>query len=529
MTTTHDVIVLGTGAAGLVAALAAHDGGAEVGVYERAPFVGGTTAVSGGIIWLPLNTKPGGADDRADALAYLASLSHGLIDPDRAAVFVDTGPEMITWLEAATPVRLRLVKGYPDYHPEHPGGRPTGGRSLECDLFSFHELGDWAAKVLPRDVPVPMLLAETPLGGATSAPRPELLQERRARDERGMGQGLVGALLKGCLDRGIEPVTDARALHLVIEDDRVTGVRFEDGTEVAARRGVIIATGGFEWDPAMVASFLRGPMTSPASPPWNTGDGHRMVMRVGASLGMMSEAWWVPVIETGDEVFGAPRRQLVLLERTRPGSIMVNREGKRFTNEAANYNALGGAFHQFDPSRFDYANLPCWLVFDHAYKLKYAVASAPAGEQVPAWMTTATTLDELARTIGVAPEGLVATVERFNAHAREGNDSDFGRGNSAYDTWNGDRTLPGWRATLGPLDEGPFYAVEIRSGSLGTKGGAQTDADGRVLDVDGEAIAGLFAAGNAMAAVTGMVYGGAGGTLGPAMVAGYRAGRAVAH
>ncbi len=178
----------------------------------------------------------------------------------------------------------------------------------------------------------------------------------------------MGALLQACLDRGIEPLTGARAKDLVVDDGRVTGVRFESGDEVDAERGVVVATGGFEWDRDLVRAFLRGPMTSPTSMPTNTGDGLRMLMRVGAALGVMSEAWWVPAIEIpGEELYGHQRARLILRERTLPGSIMVNRRGRRFANEATNYNALGGAFHQFDPTRFEYANLPCWLIFDHAY------------------------------------------------------------------------------------------------------------------------------------------------------------------
>jgi succinate dehydrogenase/fumarate reductase flavoprotein subunit len=241
---------------------------------------------------------------------------------------------------------------------------------------------------------------------------------------------------------------------------------------------------------------------------------------------MMSEAWWVPTAEfPGVEQFGRPWPQLILRERTLPRSIMVNRRGRRFANEAANYNALGGAFHQFDPNRFEYANLPCWLVFDAEYVRRYGFAQSRPGTPAPEWLTSAESIDGLAREIGVAPEGLVATVERWNEQVADGHDPDFRRGESAYDGWSGDQQFLGTpEATLGPLTEAPFYAIEITSGTLGTKGGARTDIDGRVLDHAGEAIPGLYAAGNAMAAATGMVYGGAGGTLGPALVFGYRAG-----
>ncbi|MET0190655.1 MAG: FAD-dependent oxidoreductase [Pseudonocardia sediminis] len=530
--TEFDVVVLGTGGAGLVAAVAAADRGASVAVFEKGERIGGTTALSGGTTWIPANPHRGDVEDgRADGLAYLASLSHGMIDPALAEAFVDTGPEFVEWVERATPLRYHLVPGLPDYHPEHPGGLPGGGRSLDPALFCFGELGPWAERVVPAQRTPRLTLTETPLGGGTGAAASPTRAERREQDWRGCGHALVGSLLKALLDRGVEPVTGARATELLRDSPAdpaaVTGVRFDDGTEVTARHGVVIATGGFEWDPELVASFLRGPMTSPASVPTNTGDGLRMAMGAGAALGTMREAWWVPTIEIpGDEAFGRQRAQLVLRERTLPRSIMVNRTGRRFTNEAANYNALGGAFHQFDPTAFDYANLPCWLIFDARYLREYGFLGAPPGSPAPDWVTSAPDLPALTAALGLPSGSLPDTVSRWNTAVEGGTDPEFGRGASAYDGWNGDLDgYPGPGATLGPLTEAPFHAVEIHSGTLGTKGGPRTDVDGRVLSLSGAVIPGLYAAGNAMSGVTGMVYGGAGGTLGPGMVFGYRAGR----
>jgi succinate dehydrogenase/fumarate reductase flavoprotein subunit len=530
----HDVVVLGTGAAGLVAALAASDSGASVGLYEKGDVVGGTTALSGGIVWIPNNplaATAGIADSRAEALAYLDSLSLGMTDPDLVAALVDTGPELLGWLTATTPLRLQVAVGFPDYHPDHPGGKPAGGRSLDPDLFAFERLGAWAQRVArPPNLPRLNLL-ESPLGGGSGTIDPAVLQERVDHDVRGRGQALVGALLEACLGRSIEPVTGARATELVIEGGQVRGVRFESGDVATAERGVVVAVGGFEWDRQLVEAFLRGPMTSPTTIPTNTGDGLRMMMRAGAALGVMSEAWWVPTIEVpGEELYGHQRARLILRERTLPGSIMVNRRGRRFADEAANYNALGGALHQFDPSRFQYANLPCWLVFDQAYLRRYGFVTAGPGDDAPPWVTSAATLLELGTQLGIDAAGLDATVTRWNELVLAGHDDDFGRGDNAYDRWNGDqRSLDSATATIGTLTEPPFHAVEIRSGTLGTKGGARTDVDGQVLDLEGGPIDGLYAAGNSMAAVTAMIYGGGGGTLGPAMVFGYRAGRHAAR
>jgi succinate dehydrogenase/fumarate reductase flavoprotein subunit len=272
-------------------------------------------------------------------------------------------------------------------------------------------------------------------------------------------------------------------------------------------------------------------MTSPASVPANVGDGLLIAMRAGAALGNMPQAWWVPVIEIpGDVAFGRQRATLLNRERTLPRSIIVNKLGRRFTNEAANYNALGGALHQLDAMRFDYVNLPCWLVFDAGYLARYGFRAVPPAGQAPAWMTQAGSLGKLAAAIGVPADALTQTVTRWNANVESGDDPDFHRGRSAYDLWSGDAAArPRVEATLGPIDEPPYYAVQVRSGTLGTSGGPRTDLQGRVLDTRGQVIAGLFAAGNVAAAPTGMAYGGAGGTLGPIITFAYRAGMAASQ
>jgi succinate dehydrogenase/fumarate reductase flavoprotein subunit len=371
---------------------------------------------------------------------------------------------------------------------------------------------------------------ETTLGrGATTSVRPEVLAEREAADVRGCGQALIGRLLKACLDLRVEVRTGCRAIALT-GDGSVDGVRVEtpDGElEVGARGGVVLATGGFEWDAAMVRDYIRGPLERPVSIETNTGDGQRMAMRVGASMGTMQEAWWVPVIDVDDET-GATIPWMVNRERVQPRTIMVNRRGRRFANEAANYNAFGAAFHQLDPGTFDYLNLPAWMIFDQLYLARSGIARYRGEGPVPRWLARADSLAELADLIGVDGVGLEETVERWNGNVVELDDPDFDRGKSVNDThWgDGSRTAA---ATLGPIDTPPYYAVRVRPGALGTKGGARTDGEGRVVDLDGRVIEGLYAAGNAMASVMGMTYGGAGGTLGPGMVFGFAAGRDAAR
>ena len=526
-------MVLGSGAAGLTAALAAAVGGADVGLYEKAELLGGTTAISGGIVWVPGNHLMDPAvcgDDPTEALRYLQALAGEALDLPVAESFVSAGPAMLRFVEEASPCRFRLLAGYPDYHPEVPGARPAGGRSLEPDLFDLSVLGEWAGRLCFWDgEPRPVLLSETSYGGATEPPPASLIAGRRAQGVCGMGEALAGSLLAGCLDAGVAVRTGARARRLVISGGRVSGVTLETAAgelTVGARRGVILATGGFEWNESLVRSHLRGPMEAPAGVPTNTGDGLEMATVAGAELGNMAQAWWAPMARIpGEEAWGAPRYRLVLAERTRPGSIMVNAAGERFCNEAANYNSLGSAFHSLGPGMLDHAGAAAWLVCDDRYRRRYPLPGCRRGAEPPSWVCRGDTLADLAAAIGVPPAALDGTVAEFNRHAAAGADPLFGRGASVYDLFNGERNLAGAAATLAPLNDPPFYALEIRVGALGTSGGPRTDERGRVLSRQGGTIPGLWAAGNVMAAPTATVYGGAGGTLGPAMTFGYLAGR----
>ncbi len=516
-----DVIVVGSGAAGLAAALAASIEGARVLVLEKAPLIGGTTAVSGGVIW-----APAGTDDRAAALAYLESLAPDA-DPDVLRTFIEESLPVLAALERHAGLSLTPLAGYPDYHLDRPGSMRDGGRARCSGLFAFSTLGDAAGRIFAHD-PVPLALAETPLGGGIGVDA-ATLAARLESDTRGFGQALLGHLVAALMARGVVIETGCRVMGLIEAHGRVTGVSLADGARRRTSGGVILATGGFEWNAGMAAAFLRGPMTAPASPPTATGDGHQLAMRAGAALGHMTAAWWCPVIVNGQWPDGRPRGAPVLIERTMPGTLMVNRHGRRFVNEAISYDRMAGAFHALDPATHDHPNLPCWLVMDEAARRRMPVAGADPAAPPPAFMVSAPGVGSLAEALGIDRAAFEATVARFNAHARDGVDPDFGRGTSPYDRFYGDRSREGALATLAPLDTPPFHAVRLEPGLLGTCGGARTDASARVLGHDGAVIPGLYAAGNAMASPTGGIYAGAGGTLGPALTFGWIAGRHAAR
>lgn len=519
-----DVVVLGSGGAGLTAALAAAVHGASVEVYEKASTVGGTTAVSGGIVWIPAHNRAADGELSADdAMAYLRAQSLGFMDDDLVETFVTTGAPMLDFVEAHSDLVFEVAAGFPDYKPELPGGKPGGGRSLNAKPFDLSLIGEWSDRIssFPADFSNVGIDAET-------RARIHASVDSESGNYCVAGTALIAGLLKGLLDRGISPHTGARATELVADALGITGVQIQQRDRdfrVRARKAVILGTGGFEWDQRLVEAYLRGPMRGAVSPPNNTGDGLRMAMAHGADLANMGEAWWVPIVAIpGDTFEGRPRSRSVRLERTRPRSIIVNRAGKRFLNEAGEYNSMAGPFHFLDP-KLGYANDPAWIVFDSLHLKHYGFLGVDPDGPVPEWFCQSADLDELGEKTGIDPAGLAATLAAWNENVADGRDPDFSRGASAYDGyWGDDKAATMAGKTLGPIDTAPYFAVPVSIGAMGTKGGPRTDRDGRVLHVSGTAITGLFAAGNAMAGATGKAYGGAGGTIGPAMVFGYRAG-----
>jgi succinate dehydrogenase/fumarate reductase flavoprotein subunit len=527
-----DVVVAGSGGAGLTAAILAHDNGARVAVLERSDKIGGTTAVSGGAVWVPLNDHMSGVeaqDSRDEALAYCKRLTGSSAPDDTVETFVDTAPQMIRYLEAHTPLKFDVWNA-PDYYADGAGGK-TGGRALEPEVFSKAALGEWAGALRPAPVlSVPLTLDEMLnkyrlMTGIKGLPM-DLLAERTQKQVVGMGAALVAGLLKGCLDRGITIMLETRAVEVAPGADGVQGLIAEHNDKrisTKAAGGVVLATGGFEWNEALVSKFLPGPLTHPNSPPFNEGDGLLMAMDAGASLANMNGAWWQPSGAVPGETYeGKQLSRFLAAERSAPHAVLVNRAGKRFVNEGAPYNDIGRVFQVFDPNTYSYANLPCWSIFDSQFRRRYPVLATLPGLPDPDWLTRDDSLSGLAAKVGIDTNGLASTIERWNEFCRQGEDREFHRGETAFERANGDprSTHP----NLGTIEEPPFYALPVFAGALGTSGGPETNTRAQVLDVRGRVIRGLYAAGNAAASPTGLAYYSGGGTISPAMTWGYLAG-----
>jgi len=545
--TDYDLVVVGSGAAGLTAALTAARRGLRTVVVEKASHFGGSTARSGGGVWIPDNhvlAHQRAGDTPEQGRAYLAHLVDGVVERERQEAFLTHGPRMLRMVCQSTPLRLKWVRGYSDYYPEAPGGRPAG-RSLEPRPLDARVLGVQRDRLEPPYLPAPAgmtvtqadyrwlnLTARHPRGvwralrvGARTA-----TNRARRREMLSMGQALVAALRAGLAEHDVPVLLDTPMLDLVTEDDQVVGVRVQQGGREAvltAHRGVVLASGGFEHNEAMRKEYQEHPIGTgwTVGAAANTGDGIAAGQAVGAAVDLMEDAWWGPSIPlTGGPYF-------CLSERSLPGCILVNAAGERFVNESSPYVDAVKAMYAGHRTGVDH--IPCWLVADQRYRNRYTFAGLGPRQPFPRrWYDAgvvhrAGTVDVLAGKIGVPADSLRRTVERFNGYAGSGVDEEFGRGNSRYDHYYGDPRLRP-NHNLAPLTKSPFYAVRIVPGDLGTKGGLRTDACGRVLRADGSEVSGLYAAGNAGAAVMGHTYAGPGATLGPAMTFGYLAANTVA-
>lgn len=540
-----DIAIVGSGAGGMTAALAAHEAGLSALVIEKTRYYGGSTARSGGGIWIPCNhlmRAAGVADSFDEARTYLQGTVGERSPLASREMFLSQSVKMIQWLDRKSDLQCSYMQGYADYYPELPGGK-VQGRALEPRLFDGNALGADLARLRPPVIPIPAGLTFTAgeykqLGlvmrtwqGRGTALRIglRLLGARlTGRKMLMMGQALIGRLRLSLKKRGIPVWLDAPMKELIVEGGRITGVRVEkDGqpVEVIARKGVILAAGCFAHNLDMRLKYQKQPVTTrwTVASEGNTGDGILAGQRVGAAVDLMDEAWWGPSSLPPDT---APFFHVA--ERGFPGLIMVNQKGRRFTNESASYVEVVQAMYRLHTD--DDPHIPCWFVFDQRYRNHYVFSSLFPRQPVPkemldsGYVRKAGTLAELAGQLGMDATTLEATVTRFNGHARAGVDPDFGRGDSAYNRYFGDPTNKP-HPNLAPIDQAPFYAVQVVAGDLGTKGGLVTDEYARVRREDGSLIEGLYCVGNNSASVMGTTYPGPGCTIGPAMTFGYVAAR----
>ncbi len=546
-----DVVVVGSGGAGMVAALAAAHQGLSTILIEKASHYGGSTARSGGGLWIPNNEvlKRDGVEDTPQAArTYLHGIVGDIVEPERIDTYLERGPEMLSFVLKHTPLKMCWVPGYSDYYPEAQGGRP-GGRSIEPKPFNAGKLGPDMAGLEPAYGKVPLnvvvmqqdyvrlnQLRRHPRGVLRSLKVGSRTIWARVTGKNlvGMGRALIGPLRIGLRQAGVPVRLNTALTDLHVEDGAVRGVYVRDtgAAEISepalikARRAVILTSGGFEHNEQMRVKYQRAPITTEwtVGAQANTGDGIIAAEKLGASLELMEDAWWGPTVP----LVGAP--WFALSERNSPGSIIVNMSGKRFMNESMPYveachHMYGGKYGQ-GPGPGE--NIPAWLVFDQQYRDRYIFAGLQPGQRIPRkWLDSgvivrADTLEELAGQTGLPADVLLSTVQRFNGFAASGVDEDYHRGESAYDRYYGDPTNKP-NHNLGEINHPPFYAAKMVPGDLGTKGGIRTDKHGRALRDDGSVIEGLYAAGNVSAPVMGHTYPGPGGTIGPAMTFGYLA------
>lgn len=537
-----DFLVVGSGGGGMAAGITAAHSGLETLIIDKGATYGGSTAISGGGIWIPnaptLRAK-GVVDKRSSVRRYLDVITDGKVPADRLDAFVDNGPALMELLDKSPHMKLYWVKGYSDYHPEFEGGSALG-RTIECKPFDTRALKEDEKFQRPNSMKGPLGLWVTSKDYHDLAMVKRTWKGRKAslvaawrvssnvirrRHMATGGRALVARMRMVLKDAGV-PLWLKTSMTELITDDRgtVIGVVAErDGTTVriGARRGVLLATGGFDHNMEMRAKYLpqHGVVDISSGARENVGDGIVAGQRLGAAVDLMDDAWWMPSVLH-------PMGAVIPLvsERCIPPSVIVNSAGRRFTNESAPYV-------NFVHEQLEGGHVPAWFIMDTKAKNRYPFAQVlpnvpfPQGFYDSGVVHKADTLRDLAEEIGVPADALVQTINRFNGFARSGVDEDFGRGESAYDRYYGDPTMK--NPNLDEIVKGPFYAIRCEAGDLGTKGGLVCDANSRVLREDGTVIDGLYATGNTSASVMGNEYAGAGATIGPSMVFGYIAARHV--
>jgi len=558
---TVDVLIVGSGGGGMTAALTANAAGLDALVIEKSAQFGGSTALSGGGIWVPgapSQRKAGYVPDPDGVFTYLKTITDGLVSDARLRQYVDAAPKMMELLEERSQWCEFVWKpGYADYYPELPGGSELGS-TINVPAIDLRKLGDEEQNLLhplalapkgiwfaPKDLRLFYQVRQNWRGKAVLLKLIWRMFRARVFGDRmaAIGQSLAARLRLAMKDNDIPLWLDSPMTELITDvDGAVVGAVVERGGQpkrIGARGGVILASGGFDHDiewrrqqlPVLdrVHDLAGGDKDWSFGNPASMGDGIRAGEKVGGSTDLLDEAWWFPAICWPDG-----RLQFMLNERMMPAQFVVNGDGKRFINEAAPY--MDFAHAMIDGENSGVTTIPCWLITDirsfHRYVVgghlpipKVPFAPVPTGWKVPkVWLDSgvvkeANSFEELAAKIGVPPAQLRQTADRFNELAHKGHDDDFNRGDSKYDNYYGDPTLP--NPNLYPLGKPPYYAFQIILGDLGTSGGLRTDEFARVLGADDSVVKGLYAVGNTSAAVMGRSYAGAGATIGPAMTFGY--------
>ncbi|WP_063039234.1 FAD-binding protein [Nocardia pseudovaccinii] len=538
---TTDFLVVGSGA-GVVGALRARALGKDVLVVEKSDLLGGSTCMSGGVMWLPNNPlmrREDVSDSLDTALAYFDSVvgdAGPASSPARRLTYINSGIEMVGFLESEG-LKFRRCEGYSDYYAGVRGieGGSARGRSIEPEIFDKKKLGAWCDRIRPGFAggmviytveAAPMSLMRTRIGMATMARVGRRTVGGRIRGQKlaANGAALIARLVDALLRREIPIWTESALTDLVVEDGRVVGaVIHRDGRDVRvrARDGILLAAGGFARNETMRKEHSDGlPVGAEwtSSNPGDTGEAIRIAQGLGAATDMLNEAWWMPSWIMPD---GTPG--MCLSERCKPGSLIVDAQGLRYFNEACSYQEAGQ--QMYARHRENSAAIPSWLIIDSRHRSRYPFGMAPAGltpKQLirGGTLKRADTLEDLARQCDIPADALRQTVDRFNGFAETGVDEDFHRGEGDHERFYGDRTHQP-NPSLGPIEKGPFYAAALYPGDIGTSGGLLCDEFSRVLNADGEPIGGLYATGNCTASVMGRKYLGAGASIAASAVFGY--------
>lgn len=559
---TYDVVVVGSGSAGAMAALRAADHGLTAIIIEKAHKFGGTSATSGGVMWIPNHQLDGDkGDSREAALEYLDNTIGKPVNRARLEAFVDEAPKMAHYLKG-TGVDL-MAAAWPDYMPDRAGARAD--RSVVVPTFDGRELGDDRYALMREQYnrfklfgrysmdlteTFALMMQNKGWRGVAAKIITRYWADRSTRSvshrDRRFTQGaaLMGSVYKQVFKRGVELRLETKLENILADETgRVTGVEvsnFGRKYTINARHGVMLAAGGFEWNQELRDRYFPVPgYTRHSSSPEDANRGEALLAaeKVGASLEHMEQGWWIPTMTL--PMKGASNFHEIhqaAFDVGRPWSVCVNRNGVRFVDEACGYDQFGQGMVA-DHLKTG-ANMPCWLIFDAKFRKKFSAGGLmptvhTPEAKVPAdwwdhYVFRANSIDELARKIKVPVDALRQTVSNMNEYSKTGVDPEFGRGMNVYDQFFGDPSVTP-NPNLGPIDTAPFYAVPINNGDLGTKGGVRCDERARVLDGEGKPIPGLYAAGNNSGTPFGDTYPGAGATIGPAMTFAYVAANDIAE